>query len=284
MTSLRYPPFLAGALLAFAASAFYVAIPLAESQGVLAYMSATPIAATDFLTGLLFPGTAGGVLPVGWTLEVEAIFSILFPFLYLLARRLHWGVPNLIALALAIALPADAPLRHGLFFTLGMAAYLERGRLEAMLGDRSDVSSVLLAACAAALLSLPLALSSKDLNGVVVIPHTAANVLLFSAGSIGLVVAAQHARPFRRMLAHGAVVQLGRISYSLYLVHYTVILLLAPYCPRPTGPGMAVLFLGAVLLASIPLSIAGERLIETPAVRVGRRINRRLTPDPRGGS
>jgi peptidoglycan/LPS O-acetylase OafA/YrhL len=96
------------------------------------------------------------------------------------------------------------------------------------------------------------------------------------AGTFAAAYAGRH-RPIPRILR-----VLGRISYSLYLLHMVVLLLVVRLVPglaeRPAGVRIAV---GVAFLA-LALSVAWSsyRLIEVPAQRLGRRLGttRRAVP------
>ncbi len=62
---------------------------------------------------------------------------------------------------------------------------------------------------------------------------------------------------------------LGKISYSTYLVHYPVLILIAPYF-KPHA-AFVILAFGAPLI--IGLSAALFLLVETPGIRLGRRLS-----------
>lgn len=67
---------------------------------------------------------------------------------------------------------------------------------------------------------------------------------------------------------------LGRVSYSVYLFHMFVLLLLLP-THWPTWAFLAALFTGTLLL-----SAATYRYVELPAIALGRALERRWLPSP----
>lgn len=73
--------------------------------------------------------------------------------------------------------------------------------------------------------------------------------------------------PRNRILA-----RLGQISYSLFLVHFPVLVLVSAIWARLgwTSPGAAVLGLGAAFAASLAAAVAFHRWVETPAGRLTR--------------
>jgi len=86
-----HPPYVMAAVFAWCASFVYG--PLRDGVGPLAVaLAKIHLSFSKLLGFLIFPGSAGNQLPVGWTLEIEMIFSLLLPFMLLLARRTHWSL------------------------------------------------------------------------------------------------------------------------------------------------------------------------------------------------
>lgn len=86
-------------------------------------------------------------------------------------------------------------------------------------------------------------------------------------GSLGLLAAAAGGQgPLARVLAHPALRAVGRISYSLYLLH---MLVLSRVLVHMTGAGEPLAWL-AYLGMSLSLAFAGERLVERPFRALGR--------------
>jgi peptidoglycan/LPS O-acetylase OafA/YrhL len=99
----------------------------------------------------------------------------------------------------------------------------------------------------------------------------AANVAAI-AGTFALAFALRH-RPIPRVLRF-----LGTVSYSLYLLHVVVLMLLGRLVPglaeRPLPVRLAV---GVVFLAlALGVAWVSYRMVEMPARRLGRRIDTRL--------
>jgi peptidoglycan/LPS O-acetylase OafA/YrhL len=95
------------------------------------------------------------------------------------------------------------------------------------------------------------------------------NELVMALGAAGLVVSigcwnamdgALHVAPIR---------WLGRVSYSLYLIHMPVLLTFAHCLAESTAPPIAVLL---ALAACMPLAELFHRCIESPAIRLSRSI------------
>jgi peptidoglycan/LPS O-acetylase OafA/YrhL len=96
------------------------------------------------------------------------------------------------------------------------------------------------------------------------------------AGTFAAAYAGRH-RPIPRILR-----VLGRISYSLYLLHMVVLLLVVRLVPglaeRP--PGMRIAVGVAFLALALSVAWSSYRLVEVPAQRLGRRLGttRRAVP------
>lgn len=89
------------------------------------------------------------------------------------------------------------------------------------------------------------------------------------AGSVLLVLLAQREGRFAAGLRHPALVWLGRVSFSLYLVHMPL-LLMAIHLLRDGG---SPLLAGAIMVAlSFPAAALMHRFVEQPAHRLARRI------------
>ncbi|MEO2169895.1 MAG: acyltransferase family protein, partial [bacterium] len=71
--------------------------------------------------------------------------------------------------------------------------------------------------------------------------------------------------------------ELGRISYSLYLVHFPILLVLAPHLVVPGWPWLSLL---AILLGVVTTSlIVGDlawRVVERPSMHLGRWLAKRI--------
>jgi peptidoglycan/LPS O-acetylase OafA/YrhL len=150
-----HPPYVAGVLFAWCASLLYG--PLREGAGpagrALARMPHEP---GRVLRSLLFPGPADLLLPVGWTLEIEMVFSLLLPAMLWVALRAHWtGLLALCALPLAAGPDGLRVLDNAIDFGAGIALYLERERLSAWPAGVRPAGAVLGCAGALAIGSAP---------------------------------------------------------------------------------------------------------------------------------
>lgn len=213
---------------------------------------------------LLFPGEALIQLPVGWTLKVEALFSIFLPFLMLVAVRAHWLL--LIAVSIPVlAIEASTTydfLRFTLDFSFGIAIYCERDRLAVLFEQMPAwLRGVMLATGIALLTSPPYFMLD--------IPLPIRSLVLYCGGAAVIVMCAVHMPGVRQLLSRGPVSYLGRISYSVYLIHVPVIILLTPYVDHQLNFFEGTLFVFVSLLATYSIAPVVYTVIEEPAMHAG---------------
>jgi peptidoglycan/LPS O-acetylase OafA/YrhL len=257
-----HPPFVLALLLTWCAAFLYAGRPAGlPASPWLGEFSAIHLSPGELLSSLRFPGTALGQLPVGWTLYVEMIFSLLLPALVLVARRLHWSV-LVVASVYALVQGSDQlVLRYALDFCLGIAAYLERDRLAGWIRQVGRPWQAALVVAAALLFSSPLLLGwSRPAFGILVDGIDWASIGLMALGSVTLVVFAVHVPLLNRCLSVRPVVFLGKISYSLYLLHFMVLIAASRWVADPA------LLLLAVSTGSVLLSAAFHPLVERPSI------------------
>ncbi len=216
-----------------------------------------------------------------WTLHVEFVGSLLILLLVQLQRRLPPAMHRAGCALLAVAFAAS-PL---LMFLLGYVA----ARSPAMRRPRPLLGLLLLAGgvalCsnqAAPFAATLLALLPRAPLGppatAISLQFTLAAALLFNG--FAMLPRAQE------WLSRPALRWLGRISFSLYLVHFPMLFTVVSgvfviLLPR-LGYGPAVtssLLLGGLM--TLLLAIAFERLIDRSGIRLGRRLGRRAAPDIR---
>jgi peptidoglycan/LPS O-acetylase OafA/YrhL len=279
-------PYVAAVALAWLAS-FHYALPAAVGSPWIRSLSEVHIGAGEMLRALAFPGTASLQLPVGWTLEIEMAFSLVFPLLWALTGRLHW----LIAAVLVLPLPfvEEPPLRaaFAIDFVLGIAIHRERERLSLWLGKLRGVwAAVILAGCVF-LLVLPewtgwgAGLGWGDRSR----DFEALRLLARTAGAAGLVALAAHLPAIGRIFELRPCLFLGRTSYALYLIHIPVVIVMLRLLPESSRglPLLSALQLALLTLAvALPASAAFHRFVESPSIRLGRTLTSRL--DGPGGA
>lgn len=256
-------PYVAAALLAWLASAWLYPAPVPGVSRWMREHLTVRLPVGELLADLRFPGLVGGLLPQGWTLEVEMIFSLLMPFMVWVASRSHWAVLAVGSLGVLWIqnLPLET-LRYAIDFAAGIAIFLERDRLSAVFARLPAILAGGLALAGFLLLSAPawMLLETRNLR---------AATLLFASGATLLVAGAVHVVSLRRFLAWRPVAFLGRVSYSIYLLHFTVLALSTPLLREGVGLAGGAAFVAWVALVSCALAPLSYRAVELPCIRLG---------------
>lgn len=204
-----------------------------------------------------------------WSLTWEVAFSLLLPLFVSIAAvtRRHWWITALVA---ALLSTAGHPLRLQWLTYLSMflvgsavAAGWERIRqVRRLVGWVLLVASVLGLTCGW--------WYPREAPGAVF----GSTVILLSAAV--LVVLAGKWLPAERVLLGSVPRTLGRISFSLYLVHEPIAVSIAELVPD-AHPWIAPLL-------TIPLALVAAvffaRFVELPAHRLAKQVSRRLSGDP----
>jgi peptidoglycan/LPS O-acetylase OafA/YrhL len=284
-----YLPYMAAVLLAVAAC---LTVPHTYPSGAFGWLGAVwyqPLTWPLVLghLSLIGPFDTFPLNPVVWSLVHEMRLSLVFPLVVLLSRRLpgwalaiagpllSWGVT-----ALGAQCSSGPDLRASLLGTLYYAGFFVAG---AWLARHHEA---LVARFRGLALPLQPALTALAL-GVYLYANMTVHLLhgpmwlvdwLVGPAAMGLIVASLASNRLSRLLRTAVPQYLGRISYSLYLFHPLVVL--ATMYMLHTR-----LSLGAIALLDLPLSLLaahlGYRLVEAPAIALGRTLSRRLSGVPR---
>jgi len=269
-----YPAFLAALAAAWLVS---MIVPhFDDGAGQSAWLRAHAqlrLSAGQLLLSALAPGAAYELVPVGWTLRLELIYSLLFPMLMVIALRTHVAVLVLPA-ALSLLLTPSRLINYAFPFTVGIAMYACRERIHASdRGVRAIRWPLLLVAAGGYLLPPTHLWPASRLLGMGLATLGAASLMLLA-----------RMPPLAPLLRSPAMVRLGEISYSLYLLHVPVVLLVAPWLlggePAEDAATATMRWL-LVGVAVLPLTIVAasfvHRTIELPGIEAGRRLGRRIT-------
>jgi peptidoglycan/LPS O-acetylase OafA/YrhL len=215
-----------------------------------------------------------------WTLHVEFWGSIWI--LALVALRARSQLVYLVVLALSVPVMGTTPLA---LFTIGHLAAL------AMRRDRKilSVPSWVITLSASALLAFGLLLCSASAlhlrivqNGAL-IPSGLRNFDWFDqqieVGAVAIFLGLLAAPWLQRLLSMAVPQFLGRISFSIYLIHWPIMLSLGSFtylqahsALRPLSAAGVAFIVG--MAVSIPVAILFERFVDQPMVSVARRIAR----------
>ncbi|MFP6664433.1 MAG: acyltransferase [Deltaproteobacteria bacterium] len=262
-----HPPYIAAVLLAWGLSFLYVALP--DAVGLNGWFKSNlkvHLLPEQVAMALRFPGSASGQLPIGWSLAVEMIFSFLMPIFCLVATRLHWAV-LVPVLVYSFSSSSEFPvLRWSFDFIFGMTLFLERERIAALARRVPSWGHALFFALTLALFTWPTQIFKSP-----------PEILRVAIGSVFFVASVLYIPWVRRFFATKPMTELGRISYSLYLVHFPILLVLAPHLVVPGWPWLSLL---TVLVGVVTTSlIAGDlawRAVERPSMHLGRWLAKRI--------
>ena len=274
-----YPPYWFAVVLSWLASFFYV-VPLPRDGFTpwIGIFAAVHPPLSSLLSFFPWPNEAGGLMPVGWTLSVETLFSLIFPILVFVAVRTHW---LLLIAASGAVIQADSATVGGLIdalaFSMGIALYREQDFLRAFFTRGSParlgfwlIISLLL--FLAPWLFFPLI----PLYGLFLVGWPRWTLLTLELGAAGIVAATIGSPGLAQAFVVKPIAFLGRISYSLYLLHFIMLILATRLLSRPPTGLEAVLLPMGVFAVTLPLAALAHRLVETPAIAMGSWVARSL--------
>lgn len=272
-----YLPYLAAIVFALAMRAALSGLEVEGLGGLAKKMWQGPFTAVDAATHLLMVVVIPNgeqADPVIWSLTHEMRLSIIFPVIMWVVLRYRWYVPITASLAVAAAsvvagaaVGAESNARTGSYlvmFVIGALLAKHRHRVTAWCRSIGTPAQVALTAASIGLFTY----------SFWVFPHESAihgvslDLAVVTVGAAGFIVLALGSSFHQRFLLTRPVRYLGRVSYSLYLVHAVIILaaLRLLYDPLPL-----VVVLPLAVLASIAVAGIGYQWIERPAIALGRR-------------
>jgi peptidoglycan/LPS O-acetylase OafA/YrhL len=231
-----------------------------------------PITAGDLVSqfALLTGGQKLNMLigPI-WSIHVEIQVAVVLPLFFLLigpARswRTVAAVGGL-SVALAYMIGPPSALIFLPLFVMGVAAARFRVELDARVGRLSRPASVAIALLATALIY------NRAATGRIgwLFPDLRPE-LISGVGATALVVLADGRHGFAAALVRGPLLLLGKVSYSLYLIHVPVFLALFPAIYTATSSVAACIAAG--LVSAFALAWAMFYAVEQPCIDAGRRL------------
>ena len=228
----------------------------------------------DYLNHVLLIGNLDPVsahlLPVVWSLRYEMLASLAFPVLLFLANTWRW--PQVLALGAALNvvgyLYADSfrPFQYVLMFLVGILLARHKDRLVLGLRALPRLAAVPLLAGALALYLCTWFGWSANHSFL----QSAALDWGITAAAAFAIIAALGSRTAHQLLNLRPVLWLGRVSYSIYLMH-TLVLLSVVHLLGNLVP------VWLLVICCIPLTLLASegfyRWVELPAIRLGRRLS-----------
>jgi peptidoglycan/LPS O-acetylase OafA/YrhL len=282
-----------------------VSVGLVTSMSLGKYIPQRPFPEWgEFLLNLTFtfglsPRDVSSLVLIGWSVGTEMLFYLIFPLVLVGVRGIGSALAFVIASVVVgeIARPILDPIAPQAFFTtlsdyhiltnlryfaFGVLAFHIFTKLRETQLAKPDarwlpVSAFhLLCGTASAALAVAVVVFTPQLEQIY---HLDTVVW----GTLFLVMCVWWGlRPFG-LLAWAPVQYLGERSYSLYLVHFPVILLMAPLIQRasetlaPAIGGWTVpIVVGGAYLPVVAVSALTYKLFEAPGMELGRVLSRRI--------
>jgi peptidoglycan/LPS O-acetylase OafA/YrhL len=264
---------------------------------VLSVVWSNPPNAKLILQHVLFLGEYnwGQYNPAFWSLVFEMRISLIFPFVAvaILRVRTRWALLAALLFALSaqplatLFIPALAGDPHSIstpgytyFQTLYFLAFFMFGAILAKhMEEVSGWYAGLPRAGRVALWVISLILYDAGIARHLfhfprvtdrLVPGLAEG-LSTGAGGLLIILFALQSAPFKRFLHHATVHHIGKVSYSLYLVHGTVLFAIAHLWPRMNSIWLALaIYLGGTFL----LTECFHRMVERPSMELGHRLTR----------
>ncbi|HBD4848197.1 TPA: acyltransferase, partial [Shigella flexneri] len=229
----------------------------------------------------LLGGTGSNITPL-WSLRWEVFFSVLLILYVLVARKINPWVMMSVCYVLSIAgsVIGNQLLLYMPMFGMGVAVAFAWGRIQEIavrvtqwFTRAPHVAALLIVATllgVVALQSLPQELLGSEVPDAVKLGATTA-LRLLSVATIVVLVAVS--KTIGRVFMIRPIAWLGRISFSLYLVH-EIVLLAGVYSTSANPTAIAV-----AVVACFPVAWVFLKVVEEPAHKLSKRIgSRRMAP------
>jgi peptidoglycan/LPS O-acetylase OafA/YrhL len=281
------PAFVVVILISFMLHSLIGVPHLSESEWVRHSVDSADTSGRMLLDTIFFSGTDGshGLDGVDWSLVHEMRISLIFPLLLIWVTRFRW-LSVVALLVLSIVCTEASFFRKGIiltgfqeptlletfldtsyflvFFAAGACLSLEHSRVAEVVSRLpASVKGLLFLLAAFAFLKTDADIHSPTGCLVDYLRGLGATVLIALSLGVG---------SFRNALQHRLSIWLGRISYSLYLVHLPIL-----YAVDQLAFGLPIGLIGVIVVV---LSFVGAMLlsefVEFPSMSVGKRLAARI--------
>ncbi|MGL4488055.1 MAG: acyltransferase family protein [Rhizobiaceae bacterium] len=262
-------------------------------------LTSTPLASLPSYLSMTFaaiPAYSTGYVPAAWSLGVEMLFYLMFPVMIVLCRDkkscvigfvltvfLAWGMQDTIDKGFKVNVYYHAinPVLFGPCFFLGALIWLQfqsvKESKSGLLLRHLFAIAGLIGLIAAWWVSVSMA---RFFQGMAAIFY-GAQMLVFLV-PFTILLYGQTVYP-SRLIVNRATRFLGTISYSIYLLHpYVLLIVTRHFSPVfnsyfPQQPGV-VFWLDAIVtfMVLIPLSMITYKFVEVPGIAFGTKIARRI--------
>ena len=222
--------------------------------------------------------------PPFWSLVYEMRISIVFPFLCAMTLKMRPAqslacalLMSLVSIFLMTILPQYPRLCDGIstihyasLFMVGIYLARQKESISRLYSSLSRCAKIVIASLAGLIYvygqSAWGAIVRRSTNHAV--PHS--GDLLTALGAAGLIVFSLNSELCRRILLSRPVHALGEMSYSVYLLHFIVLLVLVHSL---YGEAPLLLIFVLYLVAVVSASWVFYRVVERPFMTLGRRIS-----------
>lgn len=232
-----------------------------------------------------------------WSLVHEMRISIIFPFLMILIKRfnlrqiiMYTAAPSILiciflkyiaehipsVTASQLSQSAGDTFYYCLFFIIGASLCKYMPNIKAVINPLKPVYKTLLLIAAIFLIEFRWLLPgvfNKTSEALSFIRGGVTGDWVAGIGVALLFIVILNSIKLSNFLSRGIFVWIGKVSYSLYLVHVLVIMLCARYLGQVIPLKLSLLI--APLLA-LPVAYISFRYIEKPAMEIGRRLSARF--------
>jgi peptidoglycan/LPS O-acetylase OafA/YrhL len=225
------------------------------------------------------------LLPQDWSLSVELIGSGLIPLLVVLARRpLHLLWLMALALVLLVVVPQNEFFpgagSYYVSFIVGVLIARHQIALVRWLKSSTLTRRGLFLAVGFALYGAGRPLDHFGYNGI----HLGRTIwLLMSAGAGLIILTTLSSSRIAAFLTTKPILWIGRISYSVYLLQFVVLLCLLPAAIATlnklgfaASPWMFVFCLFLAFAATVALATPFYKFVELPSIALGHYVSARL--------